>query len=70
MKLKCNKFFIDLYIKCIQISFDLGLWCDTILALKVAIVFNNDSIDHSCREIPRATEKNKKTKQNKTYWKY
>lgn len=25
MKLKCNKFFIDLYIKCIQISFDLGL---------------------------------------------
>lgn len=69
MKLKCNKFFIDLYIKYIQISFDLGLWCDTILALKVAIVFN-DSIDHSSREIPRATEKNKKTKQNKTYWKY
>lgn len=30
---------------------------DTILALKVAIVFNNDSIDHSSREIPRATEK-------------
>ena len=60
MKLKCNKLFIDLYIKCIQISFDLGLWCDTILALKVAIVFNNDSIDHSSREIPRATEKIKK----------